>query len=250
MADSQTEQSPASQVEVASKAFEQEFERFARFSADSPDFNGLDLDAAIAEERSLAELRTRHLGKKSVLAGAKKLIGRVASDERAAFGQLVQSAEAAIVSAVDRAQQNLKQHIEELRTARACLNVIELKNDLFACHRFISFFLYKNLFGLNGILFFLLFGFYRLSNQHIAAMLTNIFLGVQFTNSRDRLFLDIHKGDGTLGFFKFGKICVDLLIARKICSAKGASMKDPFPCNQIPGGSTRPVGNQQPVAIL
>jgi phenylalanyl-tRNA synthetase alpha chain len=123
MADSQTEQSPASQVEVASKAFEQEFERFARFSADSPDFNGLDLDAAIAEERSLAELRTRHLGKKSVLAGAKKLIGRVAPDDRAAFGQLVQSAEAAIVSAVDRAQQNLKQHIEELRIARESIDV-------------------------------------------------------------------------------------------------------------------------------
>ena len=41
----------------------------------------------------LAELRTRHLGKKSALAAAKKLIGRVAPEERAAFGQLVQATE-------------------------------------------------------------------------------------------------------------------------------------------------------------
>jgi phenylalanyl-tRNA synthetase alpha chain len=123
MADSQTEQSPANQVEVASKAFEQEFERFARFSSDLNLETALPLDEALAEERALSELRTRHLGKKSALAGAKKLIGRVAPDERAAFGQLVQSAEAAIVSAVDRAQQNLKQHIEELRTARESIDV-------------------------------------------------------------------------------------------------------------------------------
>src|ERR1041385_3307835 len=84
MAQSLSGVSPARQVEAASKAFEQEFERFARFTGDSPEFAGLDLDAALAEERALAEVRTRHLGKKSELAAAKKLIGRVPAEERAA----------------------------------------------------------------------------------------------------------------------------------------------------------------------
>ncbi len=123
MADTQTEQSPAQQVEAASKAFEQEFERFARFSSELNVLSTLPLAEAMAEERALAELRTRHLGKKSSLAAAKKLIGRVPAEERAAFGQLVQSAEAAMVAAVEQTQQNLKNHIEEVRTARESIDV-------------------------------------------------------------------------------------------------------------------------------
>ena len=115
--------SPERQVEAAGKAFEQEFERFARFTGDSPDFAGLDLDGAIAEERALAEVRTRHLGKKSELAATKKLIGRVAAEERAAFGQLVQSTEATLVRAIEQAEQNLKQFIEHERTARESIDV-------------------------------------------------------------------------------------------------------------------------------
>src|SRR5215510_13109212 len=98
MTDSQNELSPEHQVEAARKAFEQEFERFARFSAG-------DLEAAVAEERALADLSTRHLVKKSALAATKKLIGRVAPDGRAAFGQLVQSTEAALVQSLDHAEQ-------------------------------------------------------------------------------------------------------------------------------------------------
>ena len=123
MAESQTEQLPAQQVEAASKAFEQEFGRFARFSGASPEFAGLDLDAAVAEQRALADLRTRHLGKKSELAAAKKLIGRVPAEERAGFGQLVQSTEAELVRTIEQAETNLKQHIEELRTARESIDV-------------------------------------------------------------------------------------------------------------------------------
>ena len=123
MADTQTEQLPAQQVEAASKAFEQEFERFARFSSDLNLLTSLSLDEALAEERALSEIRTRHLGKKSALAAAKKLIGRVAADERAAFGQLVQAAEAELVRAIEQAEQNLKQHIEQVRTARESIDV-------------------------------------------------------------------------------------------------------------------------------
>ena len=115
--------SPERQVEAAGKAFEHEFGRFARFTGASPDFAGLDLDAALAEERALAEIRTRHLGKKSELAATKKLIGRVAPEERAAFGQLVQSTEAALVRVLEEAEQNLKTHIEHERTARESIDV-------------------------------------------------------------------------------------------------------------------------------
>jgi len=121
MADRQTEQTPEQQVEATRKAFEQEFERFARFTSDSN--VKLLLNEAIAEERALSDLRTRLLGKKSDLAAAKKQIGRVAPDVRAAFGQLVQSVQADMLAAFDRAEENLKQQIEAERTARESIDV-------------------------------------------------------------------------------------------------------------------------------
>ena len=123
MTDSEKDQDPAHQVEAAHKAFEQEFERFARFTGDSPDLGGLTLDQAVVEQRALAELRTRHLGKKSELAGSKKLIGRVAADLRASFGQLVQATEGALVKALDEAEQNLTQFIRDERTALESIDV-------------------------------------------------------------------------------------------------------------------------------
>ena len=123
MPESQTEQLPAQQVETASKAFDQEFERFARFIADTRDVAGLDLDKAMAEQRALAEFRTRHLGKKSVLAAAKKMIGRVAPEDRAAFGKSVRLTEERFVAAIDEAETTLKQYIEEQRTTRESIDV-------------------------------------------------------------------------------------------------------------------------------
>jgi phenylalanyl-tRNA synthetase alpha chain len=123
MTDSEKDQKPVQQVEAASKAFEQEFERFVRFTGDANGLAGLTLEQAVAEERELAELRTRHLGKKSALASTKKLIGRVPAEERASFGQLVQTSEAAVVSRVEAAAQILKQFIEAQRTARESIDV-------------------------------------------------------------------------------------------------------------------------------
>src|SRR4030095_555933 len=117
------EQNPTQQVEAASKAFEQEFERFVRFTSAVGDFAGLSLDSAISEERALADLRTRHLGKKSALAATKKLIGRVSPEERASFGQLVQATEAKLFQSLDQAEQNLKSFIEGERTARESIDV-------------------------------------------------------------------------------------------------------------------------------
>ena len=70
------QESPESQVEAARKAFEQEFERFVPFVDDPSALTKLDLETVVAEQRALADLRTRHLGKKSALAATKKLIGR------------------------------------------------------------------------------------------------------------------------------------------------------------------------------
>ena len=101
------------------KAFEQDFERFAHFITDNPS----DLETAIAEQRALAELRTRHLGKKSALAAAKKLIGRVAPEERAGFGQKVQATEEQFDTLLHDAEVSLLNYIENERTARESIDV-------------------------------------------------------------------------------------------------------------------------------
>jgi phenylalanyl-tRNA synthetase alpha chain len=123
MTDSQEAQDPKAQVESASKAFEREFERFASFSTQSESVTKLGLAGAEAELRSLADLRTRHLGKKSAIAQSKRLIGRVSADERAEFGQLVQSAEAGISAALDRIEEVLNSFVEAARTQRESIDV-------------------------------------------------------------------------------------------------------------------------------
>ena len=123
MTDSQSETSPEQQVTAARKAFEQEFERFVRFTGGPRVLDGLNLEQALAEERALAEVRIRHLGKKSALAATKKLIGRVAPEERSAFGQRVQAVEAAVVSQLDEAEAALKSLIESQQIARESLDV-------------------------------------------------------------------------------------------------------------------------------
>src|SRR3954447_2228672 len=79
------------QVEDISKAFEQEFERFADLRLE-----GVSLVEAEALLCDINELKIRQTGKKSPIAGAMKLVGKVPAEERAAFGQLVQTAEKAI----------------------------------------------------------------------------------------------------------------------------------------------------------
>jgi phenylalanyl-tRNA synthetase alpha chain len=114
---------PKLQAEAASKAFEQEFERFARFRLDSEltgqDSGEVSIEAKLREAesslRELGEVRSRHTGKKSALAAVKKMIGRVAPEERAGFGQLVQQIEAGIVSQVDEVEASLKALIADLR---------------------------------------------------------------------------------------------------------------------------------------
>jgi phenylalanyl-tRNA synthetase alpha chain len=93
-------------VEAVRTAFKQEFERFEQLNVD-------ELSLASAEElmRELGELKVRHTGKKSAISGTMKLVGSVAPEERAAFGQMVQSVERDITNAIESAESKLKSFI-------------------------------------------------------------------------------------------------------------------------------------------
>jgi len=112
---------PRVAVEIARKAFEQEFERFVRLTDTSAP--ALTLADAETEQRALADLRTRHLGKKSALAACKKLIGKVGADDRAAFGQLTQQAEAEIVERITTADEALSSLLQSARGKRDRIDV-------------------------------------------------------------------------------------------------------------------------------
>jgi phenylalanyl-tRNA synthetase alpha chain len=109
-----------SQVEKVREAFEQEFGRFARFRAG---VDGIGLAEAENFQKELAELNIRHTGKKSAVAEAKKLIGRVAAEDRGEFGQFVQSVERDIVAAIEEADANLKNFIAATKIERERLDV-------------------------------------------------------------------------------------------------------------------------------
>jgi len=122
MTGTEENQEPVRQVEAANKAFEQDFERFVRFRSSASEAS-LALAEAEKLERELSELRSRHTGKKSAIAAAKKLIGRVAAEERAAFGQLVQQTEAQMLQAIVEAEQSLKEIIAAKRSEGESLDV-------------------------------------------------------------------------------------------------------------------------------
>ncbi|MFN0279368.1 MAG: phenylalanine--tRNA ligase subunit alpha [Pyrinomonadaceae bacterium] len=105
-------------IEEIRKAFEQEFERFADLSLE-----GLSLVEAETLLREVGELRIKHTGKKSEIAGAMKLIGKVLPEERADFGQLVQSIEKEIASKVENTELQLNEVISKAKIERERLDV-------------------------------------------------------------------------------------------------------------------------------
>ena len=106
------------QVEQIRKAFEQEFGRFADLR-----FDGVALADAEATLRQLSDLKTKHVGKKAAISEAKKLIGKIAPEERGPFGQLVQSVERSIVDAIDAAEATLNDFIAQTRIESERLDV-------------------------------------------------------------------------------------------------------------------------------
>ena len=105
-------------IEAARTAFAEAFSPF-----DSLDLNGGGLADAEATLRELGELKVRHTGKKSALAEAKKMIGRVAPEERSAFGQAVQAAEKEITDRLEKAEAELNEFITAARIERERLDV-------------------------------------------------------------------------------------------------------------------------------
>ena len=121
MTESTNQADPKSQVEAAREAFEREFGRFARLTDASA--QSLGLSEAETEQRHLSDLRTRHLGKKSALSACKKLIGKVAPDQRAAFGQLVQEIEGQITQRIAAADEQLSTVLQAARSERERIDV-------------------------------------------------------------------------------------------------------------------------------
>ena len=108
------------QVEGIREAFRAKFERFANLRASASD---LKLATAMQLAKELAEFKTRHTGKKSEIAEAKKLIGKVEPAERGRFGQLVQTAEREITEAIDDVEVKLNEFISNVQTERERVDV-------------------------------------------------------------------------------------------------------------------------------
>ncbi|CAN5412460.1 phenylalanine--tRNA ligase subunit alpha [soil metagenome] len=105
-------------VEAVRAAFVNEFAQYAELSLDS-----ITLDDAEAKLREIIDLKIRHTGKKSAIAGTMKLIGGVAPEERGAFGQLVQSVEKYISGSIEAAETRLKEFITNRKIERERLDV-------------------------------------------------------------------------------------------------------------------------------
>lgn len=108
------------QVEGIREAFKAKFERFANLRSTASD---LKFASAQALSRELAEFKIKTTGKKSEIAEAKKLIGKVSPEERGPFGQLVQAVEKEIVEAIDEAELRLNEFISKEQTERERLDV-------------------------------------------------------------------------------------------------------------------------------
>ncbi len=105
-------------VNAAREAFDKDFVRFADLN-----INGSSLADAETMLREIGELKIRHTGKKSALAETKKLIGKVAPEERGAFGQFVQSVEGEITKSIESAESKLNEFIINAKIERERLDV-------------------------------------------------------------------------------------------------------------------------------
>ncbi len=108
------------QVDLARKAFEQEFERFDVLRSANGD---LGLAEAEGLSKDLAEIRIKHTGKKSAISGLNRLIGQAAPEERASVGKLIQTLNAEVNQSISDAENSLKTLIENVKTERERLDV-------------------------------------------------------------------------------------------------------------------------------
>ncbi len=116
------ETEPKQQVNAAQQAFAESFAPFAVYQ-ETTARAALTLPETEAKLRELSDLASRHTGKKSALAAVKKLVGRIAPEERAAFGQLVQKAEAELRATLEETEKLLREHRDALKIESERLDV-------------------------------------------------------------------------------------------------------------------------------
>lgn len=116
-------ENPRRQVDEAVAAFDRDFKRFDFLSGDVALSKPLSLPELEQEERALNELRTQHLGKKSAVESAMRLIGKVSEDERPSFARYIQHRKGFINQSIDEVAEALKKAIEAARTARDAIDV-------------------------------------------------------------------------------------------------------------------------------
>jgi phenylalanyl-tRNA synthetase alpha chain len=106
------------QIESLKAAFMEELGHLSEASVD-----GIQLPEAEAQLKQVAQAKVKYTGKKSQLAELKKAIGKVAPEERAVTGQLIQQLENKIGAALERAESRLSSRISELKTESERLDV-------------------------------------------------------------------------------------------------------------------------------
>src|SRR6266404_5192254 len=121
MRDEHAQQTPAKQLELISEALQTELSRFSNVQARARAKTLL--SEAEKQLQELKDVRTKFLGKKSGVASLKKLIGRLPSEERAAFGQKIQQKEDEFVQAFDKEEALRKSFIETTRLERESIDV-------------------------------------------------------------------------------------------------------------------------------
>jgi phenylalanyl-tRNA synthetase alpha chain len=105
-------------VETAREAFDKDFEDFNNLNP-----NGRSLADIEAMLRTVGEIKVRHTGKKSALAESKKMIGRVAPEQRGEFGQFVQTIEKSIVERIEAVESSLSESLSKAKTEAERLDV-------------------------------------------------------------------------------------------------------------------------------
>jgi phenylalanyl-tRNA synthetase alpha chain len=105
-------------VEAVRSAFSDAFRPFADL-----ELSGLALEAVQDLTRQLNELKIRHTGKRSAIAGTMKLIGQVPQESRAAFGAMVQAVERDITSRIEQAEKELKDFVLDAEIDRERVDV-------------------------------------------------------------------------------------------------------------------------------
>ncbi len=106
------------QLEDVRTSFFNEFGHLADVSVDR-----IRLEDAESQLKLASELKVKHTGKKSNLAAAKKLIGKVAAEDRSEFGKLTQQLEGEILAAIEVAETRLGKRVSDLKTERERLDV-------------------------------------------------------------------------------------------------------------------------------